>query len=194
MSGEVSSEGIRAFVAVKLGPEVESAVAAFQKRLRRLVQGVAWTNPDNFHLTLRFLGSNVPADPLRAIEEGLEAIAQSTRSFTVEVCGAGAFPSLGRPRVIWVGLQESELQALADKVEALAVAAGLPPEERPFSPHLTLGRVRVPVRSPALQKELEEAAGLSFGHSTIAEVTLFQSLLSPRGASYRALASYALAR
>lgn len=194
---EGSAERIRAFIAIRLGAEVDSAIAAFQTRLRRSVQGVAWTDPENFHLTLRFLGSQVTADSLQTISEGLSeglaAIARATAAFEIEVRAAGAFPSLNRPRVIWVGLQSGELKGLAARVEALAIEAGLPAEERPFSPHLTLGRVRVPVRSPALRRELEEAGKLAFGVSTVRELILFQSRLSPHGAKYLALGSYALA-
>jgi 2'-5' RNA ligase len=192
MDSENSVSAIRAFVAVRMGEAIEQAVAAFQDSLRRLGADVAWTKPDNFHLTLRFLGTRVAPGPLAAIQIALARMAANIPPFPIEVSGAGAFPSLARPRVIWVGLRSDGLKDLAGAVESLAVASGLPAETRPYTPHLTIGRVRAPQRVAVLRQPLAGASQQRFGTARIDEVLLYQSLLSPQGANYRVLARFAL--
>jgi 2'-5' RNA ligase len=192
MAGVLSApDSVRAFVAIRLAPEVNEAVAAFQAGLRRLGGDIAWVKSDNFHLTLRFLGNRAGAQLIDAMIEGLRSIAAATAPLVVEARGAGAFPSLNRPRVIWIGLKDDdrELLRVADAVEALSVKCGLEPEKRRFTPHLTIGRVRNPSRNPALRDALATAAERSFGTSTIGAVTLYRSHLSPHGATYEAIAT-----
>jgi 2'-5' RNA ligase len=183
------ADEIRAFVAVRLSPEIEDAVAQFQAKLRRLGGEVSWTRRAAFHLTLRFLGNRVPPPAVRQMSEGLRVIAAGIVPFTVQARGAGAFPSLNRVRVIWIGLAGAELVPLAAQVEALAVDCGFEPERRAFTAHLTIGRVRNPSPNPRLRKALEEAADLDFGSCLIGQMTLYRSHLSPHGATYEALAT-----
>src|SRR5579885_1231793 len=182
-------EHIRAFVAIRLSPEVEDAVARFQAGLRRLGGDISWTNPENFHLTLRFLGNQVPLAVVEQMIEGLRPVAAAIAPFMVRARGAGAFPSLHRPRVIWVGLTDGELGAVAQQVEALSVRCVLEPEPRRFNPHLTIGRVRKPTRNPRMQEALQAAAERDFGSCLITSMALYRSHLSPQGAKYEALAT-----
>jgi RNA 2',3'-cyclic 3'-phosphodiesterase len=184
-------DGVRAFVAVRLAPEVEAAVERFQSSLRGLGSEISWTRPAGFHLTLRFLGNRVPAGVVQRMIEGLRPIAAATAPIAVQARGAGAFPSLNRPRVIWIGLASGGLGEVARQVEELGVSCGLEPEKRRFTPHLTIGRVRNPSRNPALREALEAAAARDFGACAIASMTLYRSHLSPKGASYEALATLA---
>jgi 2'-5' RNA ligase len=181
-------EGARAFVAIRLAPEVDRTVARFQAGLRAVGGDISWTAPANFHLTLRFLGNRVEPAVIEKMIDGLHAIAAATAPFMMAARGAGAFPSLNRPRVIWIGLDDDgQLVHLAQQVEALSVRCGLEPENRPLTPHLTIGRVRSPARNPGMRAALEAAAGRDFGSSLIALMTLYRSHLSPRGAQYEAL-------
>ncbi len=182
-------EPVRAFIAIRLTPEVDAAIARFQNGLRALRSDVSWTKPDAFHLTLRFLGNRVQPLTIDRIARGLAPIAAATAPFAVQAHGAGAFPSIGRPRVIWIGLADGELSKLAAQIEALSVKCGLEPEERRFTPHLTIGRMRNPARDPRMRQALESAAELDFGSSPITSVTLYRSHLSPHGAAYEALAT-----
>ncbi|MGO9060977.1 MAG: RNA 2',3'-cyclic phosphodiesterase [Candidatus Binataceae bacterium] len=188
------AESVRAFVAIQLSSEVNEAVAAFQAGLRRLGGEISWTAPANFHLTLRFLGNRVAPEVVTAIIEGLRPIASATPPFTVCARGAGAFPSLNRPRVIWIALRDGHLVEVATQVEALSVKCGLEPENRGFTPHLTIGRVRNPSRNTKLREALEAAADRDFGSSPIASMTLYRSRLSPDGAKYEPLAVLPFAR
>ena len=183
------ADGIRAFVAIRLSPEVDEAVARFQASLRQLGGDISWTRPASFHLTLRFLGNRVaPADVEKMIG-GLAPIAAATAPFMVQARGAGAFPSLKRPRVIWIGLSNRTLVEVAAKVEALSVKCGFEPQERPFAPHLTIGRMRHPPRDSRMREALDLAADLDFGGSLISSMALYRSQLSPQGAKHEALAT-----
>jgi RNA 2',3'-cyclic 3'-phosphodiesterase len=185
-------EGIRAFIAIRLSPEIEEAVAAFQAGLRKLDGDISWTRPAGFHLTLKFLGNRVPAADVARMIDGLAPIAAAMPPFLVFARGAGAFPSLKRPRVIWVGLAGGPLLELAEQVEALSVRCGFEPEGRPFNPHLTIGRVRNPSRGLRLRESLQSAGVLDFGCCMIGSIALYRSRLSPQGATYEALATLLL--
>ncbi len=182
------ADGIRAFVAIRLSPEIEEAVTRFQASLRKLGGDISWTKPAGFHLTLRFLGNRVPPTDVEKMIDGLAPIAAATAPFMVQARGAGAFPSLNRPRVIWIGLANGALAEVAGKVEALSVKCGFDPQGRPFNPHLTIGRVRNPSRA-RMREVLELAADLDFGSCLITSMALYRSHLSPKGAKYEVLAT-----
>jgi 2'-5' RNA ligase len=185
-------EPVRAFVAIRLAHDVDDAIARFQAELRPLGGDISWPAPANFHLTLRFLGNRVAPGKVENVIFGLRPIAAATAAMMVRARGAGAFPSLNRPRVIWVGLAAEALLEAAAKVEALCVGCGLEPEKRRFTPHLTIGRVRSPSRNPRMREALEAAAERDFGGSMVASITVYRSRLSPRGATYEALATLPL--
>jgi 2'-5' RNA ligase len=180
---------VRAFVAIRLSPDVDESIAEFQSELRRIGGDIAWTAASNFHLTMRFLGNRVAPELAAAIIEGLRPITAATAPFTLDAIGAGAFPSLNRPRVIWIGLRGQQLGEIAARVEALSVECGLEPENRPFTPHLTIGRMRNPARNAMVREALKAAADRDFGSSLIASITLYRSHLHPTGAKYEALAT-----
>jgi RNA 2',3'-cyclic 3'-phosphodiesterase len=182
-------ETVRAFVAIRLSPEVDEAIAAFQSDLRRLGTDISWTAPANFHLTLRFLGNRVAPELVESMIEGLRPIAAATAPLMVHGRGAGAFPSLSRPRVIWIGLVDGQLGEVAAQVEALSVKCGLEPENRSFAPHLTIARVRNPSRNARMREALEATADRDFGSSLIGSITLYRSHLSTGGAKYEELAT-----
>jgi RNA 2',3'-cyclic 3'-phosphodiesterase len=185
------NDGVRAFVAVRLSPEVDEEVERFQSSLRRLGGQISWTRPASFHLTLRFLGNRVAPGLIEAMIEGLRPIAAATAPLTLAVRGSGAFPSLNRPRVIWVGLANEAIVEVARQVEALSVRCGFEPEKRRFTSHLTIGRVRNPSRNPKMREALELAAERDFGICVIASMALYRSHLSPKGATYETLATLA---
>jgi 2'-5' RNA ligase len=132
---------------------------------------------------------------LEEIAAGLRAAAAGLTAFDAVVTGLGAFPSSTRPRVVWAGVAAGapRLTELAARVEEACAALGFPPEARPFSPHLTLGRVRVPRRDARLADLLAAAARDEFGRFHVERVALMESQLSPRGARYTERASASLA-
>lgn len=144
----------------------------------------------NLHVTLKFLGQIDP-DRVRPIGERLASVAARTPAFELRVRGLGAFPSLARPRIIWVGLEPAApLAALAGDLDVALAALGIARESRPFAAHVTLGRLRESRRNPALANALARPADC--GRLTVTRVSLMRSELHPRGARYTELTSVLL--
>jgi len=181
---------IRAFVAVLLDDGLRSAIAATIERLRPLGSSVAWVPPRNLHVTLQFLGDQ-SEERLAEAEAALADAAAGSAPVDVTFHGIGAFPGLERPRILWVGLAQGALEArrLQARVADALVTRGFMKEERPWHPHLTIGRVpderrwRREVGLP-LRRALAQAATTTFGTQRVAEVALMRSDLSPAGARY----------
>ncbi len=170
----------------------EETIADFIEELRTLNAGIRWTRRTNLHLTIRFLGSDVPAAIVTALDAELSRIASETSPFTLRARGCGVFPNLSRPRVIWIDLQGSPLIQLADRVEHAAQACGLPAEERGYVPHLTIGRVRDLRRWDLIRSILVASNDRPFGASTIDSMILYRSVLGPESSTYEELARYPL--
>ena len=196
-SGSLAIASVRLFIAVHLDPATREALAAASEALRAPAAGlpVAWVAPENFHVTLKFLGG-VDEAKVPALIEALHSAVARERGFGFQVGGLGAFPSPTRPRVLWAGVAvgAEPLGALAQSVDEATAAVGFPREARPFSPHITLGRVRDSRHAPALAEALEGIGTRQFGTVTIEHVALMRSDLSPRGARYTTLAAAPLAR
>lgn len=184
---------IRAFVAVRLSAEADRALIDLIAELRAPSDGVSWARRDNLHLTLRFLGAAVDSKMIPPLADRLRDVAQRTTPFVVDARGLGAFPDLERPRVIWAALESEALLTLARCVEEAAVACGFEPERRPYSAHLTLGRVRSLRGWKRARPKLEAASERDFGRSRIETMTLYESRLSPSGASYREIGEFKFA-
>lgn len=181
---------IRAFVALRLSAEVESAISELAGRLRELRSGIRWVRPSNLHLTLRFLGDEVEHNLLQALDKILNEVAVQTSPFVLNARSTGAFPNLDRPRTIWIGLVSQQLILLAQQVENAAVEAGFMPEGRPYTPHLTIGRVRDLRGWPRIRRVLRESSIQDFGSSLSSEMTLYRSILGGEGPHYQELACY----
>jgi 2'-5' RNA ligase len=179
---------LRTFVAIELVDPARAAVADYLATLRP-TPGVAWSQPENLHLTLKFLG-NVPTATLPVLTERLADATASQGPFAISVAGVGAFPNLARPRVLWVGCKATPLPTLAAAVDAACVRAGFAAEDRAFHPHVTLGRVRerTRMRFPFLASD----GARDFGASTASAIVLFASKLGSGGARYTPLATLAL--
>ncbi len=184
---------VRAFVAIELDVELRRALGALCARLCRAPQGRLgrWVSPEGIHLTLQFLG-DVPRARIPELEQALQRAVAGVRPFEVTLSGLGCFPNAQRPRVLWVGIEEATgaLQSLQRAVERELQGIGFRPEGRPFTPHLTLARVRDHVRN-AERAELgswvrAEAVG-ALGSMHVHEVCLMQSDLRPGGAVYTRL-------
>ncbi len=137
-------EKIRSFIAVELPVELKQALSRLQAKMKSASAApVKWVEPDNIHLTLKFLG-DVSTEITGRITAALEDAARGTHPFDIGVSGLGAFPGLKRARVVWVGLtgELEKLEQLQKRIEAGLEPLGFPPEGRPFSPHLTIARVR----------------------------------------------------
>ena len=189
---ETLSDKIRAFVALRMSAEVESEIVGFVDPLRELHSGVRWVRSQNLHLTLRFLGDAVDRNLLLPLDHTLNQITGQTSPFMLRVRGTGAFPNFDRPRIIWIGLVSEQLTRLAQQIEDAAVQAGFVPEGRPYTPHLTIGRVRDLHGWQRIRHVLCESPNQDFGAVLISELILYRSILGGKAAQYQALAHYQL--
>jgi 2'-5' RNA ligase len=182
--------GVRAFLAIRMSTQVEEAVAATIEELSRPHDGVGWVRPANLHVTLKFLGPAVDAHRLEHLTGALHDFAIETDPFELTAEGLGAFPNLQRPRAIWVGLHSAELGALASRVEMLSSESGFAHDDRRWTGHLTIGRVRNLRGFSKTRNAILKLKDREFGTSRIESLTLYRSHLGKEGARYEPLATY----
>lgn len=189
---------MRLFVAVAPDPAVRHALAAAAFRLESALGPAAsafrFTSREKLHVTLRFLGS-VDEARVPVLTRALAGAAADVAPFPLEFSGAGAFPSVRRPRVLWLGTGAGadELVALAARVELAVNACGFEPESRPFSPHLTVARSREPRRTRSAEEASARLAG-AIAWLEVREIVLFRSAPAPGGVRYEPLATLPLSR
>jgi 2'-5' RNA ligase len=182
---------MRLFVAVSLDDAVRSAAAACAEQLkRRLPAGceARWVPSANMHLTVRFVGY-VPDDRIPALFEVLRP-PLSIPPFDVQLGACGVFPASGPPRAIWIGIDEGfeTLHAMHDECSRRLEPLGFMAENRPFSGHLTLARVRdVPQGASRAIREAVRSVHSEPAPARVRAATLYESVLSPKGPTYRRL-------
>lgn len=184
---------MRAFIAIELPEAVRDELAAVSRRLRDSKVRAGWVAADRMHLTLRFLG-DVTDEQIHRVESTLEPRYAAFAPFDVTVRGAGAFPNLRAPSVVWVGVVPAdgplaEAQGIAEEA---ASAIGLHPEKRRFHPHVTLARVKDTARAGSLAQAVERERDVEAGAFTVGAVSLFSSELRPAGPVYRRLREFPL--
>lgn len=181
---------IRTFIAVTVPADVQRQIADLQSKLKTAGGKVSWPKPENIHLTLKFLG-DTDERRLDEIASGLTGAAASVRPFMLQICGVGAFPNLKYPRVIWVGAasEGNQLSLLVHNIEERMSAVGFPKERRPFSAHLTLGRVKdVHGIQPTIEK-MQQYEKFDGGSFEVDIIHLIKSELHPAGSIYTSLRS-----
>ena len=184
---------LRAFIAVELPLEIRQAVCNTTARLRNEIGAlVRWVPIENMHLTLKFLG-NVSPSNVDLLSGMLRAETDLFNCFELCLNGLGSFPSLKRPRVIYISIQApAALEALHRGIESASRRLGYESEERGFSPHLTIGRVKQNVTATeqqTIRRALEETKIDSLGTARVDSVELFKSDLKPTGTVYTRLFS-----
>lgn len=186
---------MRAFIAIDFDDAVIQQLADLQNRLRRRLPSLRWVRPDQLHLTVKFLGE---IDAARVTEIGAEltAVAARRAPFVVRLKSIGCFGTRGSVRVIWVGVKDATgaVQRLAADCDAAMASLGFPPEDRPFSAHLTLARNKNPHLTREIHRAIETEQYTAFGEQTIASITLYQSELDSTGPTYTAVSTYAFQR
>lgn len=165
------------------------AIQSVQDQLKRHRARIGWTAPGNLHLTLAFLGDIASTDVDRAVAAATRC-ASACSPFDVRTAGLGAFPTLKRPRILWVGF-EGDVARLLDLHQRLSDelrAAGFSLDQKPFKPHLTIGRVK-DERDPHLQATMSDLGRMDFSGEVfrVDEVVVMQSELLPTGARYTPL-------
>lgn len=191
---------MRCFAAVEVSsPDVRQALVRACDELRRALGAdaglVKWVRPDQFHFTLRFFGELGPTE-VEAAAQALRRAAAGTAPFPLAVAGLGAFPSARSPRVLWAGTGEGreQLIALARRLEDELAAAAFGREERPFQPHLTLGRVRQGADLAAPLRGLLTRPPVRYGDWLVDRLVLMRSELLPAGPRYTVVEAAELVR
>jgi len=135
---------VRAFIAVEISPSIRTEARKSLRAMQDAFPNVKWVDDENFHVTLKFLGPNVPTTELHHIIAAIEKACRNFEQFDLVFEGLGAFPDASNPRTIWIGVRDGveELKRLASKIELELGKLGFPTEGREFSPHLTVGRTR----------------------------------------------------
>lgn len=176
---------MRAFIAIDLEPGLKSSLEALVRRLEATRAEVRWARPGATHLTLKFLGE-IDDPQAGQVTEAVEDVARRHKPFGLRLEGTGAFPTESSPRVLWIGVTAGpELARLQSDLERALEGLGFGREERPFKPHLTLGRVKGRARLDRAMAELEAHRQADLGGMTVRKIALFESRLHPQGAEYR---------
>jgi len=194
MPNESSDERLRLFVAIAIPETVRNELIAVQRELKPLALGdVRWTNAEQLHLTLKFLG-NVLASSVEAVKQSLAAACAATAPFHLRAEGIGFFPNERQPRVVWVGFGsgENELTDLQMRIERRLAPFAEKPGAEKFLAHATLGRFQKYRRQKTemLQPRARALANNAFGEWRVEEIGLFRSELSPDGARHTLVAVF----
>jgi 2'-5' RNA ligase len=181
---------MRLFVALEIPSAVRENLAALLKSLRAVSPQTRWVRPENLHVTLKFIGE-APETKLAAIRGGLASV-RSDSPITVDFRGLGFFPNEKHPRVFWAGIEASpNLNTLAADINRATEKLGIPREQRPFSPHLTLARFESPGPPDKLRSAIHENAARDFGSLRTNQFHVIESKLKASGAEYTTLESFA---
>jgi 2'-5' RNA ligase len=196
---------MRIFIGIDLDSEVRARVSRFLEGVQGFAPDARWVRSESLHITLKFIGEQRP-ERVEAITERLRRVEGS--AFEICSAGYGFFPTAKAPRVFWIGIQAGpQLAELAESIDVAVAEVGIPREDRPFSPHLTLARAGAGRTSGSpkwrkgdgpnaafavLEKRLAAMGDLDFGKMTAGEFILYQSQLSPGGSKYTKLQRFPL--
>ncbi|MDD5237218.1 MAG: RNA 2',3'-cyclic phosphodiesterase [Candidatus Omnitrophica bacterium] len=182
-------EKIRSFIAIPLPKNIETYLSSLILELKKTNADVKWVKPENIHLTLKFLGGQ-DAEILEKIRIILDKLVADKNVYPLGISHIGGFPKIENPRVIWVGLSsgDKETKAIAKELDEKINKLGIPKEERAFSSHITIGRVRSPLNKDKLTAALKNCAieeeKLSFDAD---KIILYKSTLLPGGPVYEVI-------
>ena len=188
---------MRIFIAIDIDEKTRAAIADVQKQLNAKVDirrgDAKWVEPENIHLTLKFLGE-IDDSKLPEIKEITEQVAAAHNKFTLDIESVGSFGGRSA-KVVWVGASKGtdELLALQKDLDEQLTLADFPSEDREFSAHLTICRVRNPKAGFKLAEAVGQFAKLKLGSIDADAVCIYQSRLTPEGPIYTQLASFKLA-
>ncbi|MEN6356528.1 MAG: RNA 2',3'-cyclic phosphodiesterase [Armatimonadota bacterium] len=176
---------IRTFVAVLMDDAIRRRVAEVQSQLKKLAPDVKWVAPENFHITMKFLGNvdeAVLPDVISAVEEG----AQGFSPFDLAISSVGAFPNPARARVVWVGSADGreKLAELARSIDKKLVEMGFEKEDKPFKAHITIGRVKTSRFLRALAEGIGKVDANNLGTQRVSGVAVMRSNLGREGPTY----------
>lgn len=183
---------MRCFISINLDDDLKREIETATETLRKTRSDVKWVTVENLHITLKFLGE-IHDDLIPAVKERLSQVSLSHAPSEIKLHGAGIFPDSKRPRVIWLGMKDSDrLKKLQADIEDSMATLGFEKEGRGFSPHLTIGRVRSMMGKDPLVRAVGTLKDKDFGNIEVKRVSLMKSELRPAGAQYAPVAEFDL--
>ncbi|MFC2140599.1 RNA 2',3'-cyclic phosphodiesterase [Candidatus Auribacterota bacterium] len=184
---------MRTFIAIEIDHAIRDKIGEIQHRLAFLNSKISLVPPQNMHLTLKFLGE-LGEEEVALLKEGLARYLKGTHKFSLHFSGSGVFPSEQRVRVVWVGIDKGkrELTSLSQTIEPLFTEIGIEVDKKPFSPHITIGRVKVLKDREKLLKVIKEMGTIAYGTQVANKVVFKKSILGKSGAVYETLAEFPL--
>ena len=183
---------LRSFISIELPDELKTCLEEIQGELKKCKADIRWVKTKNIHLTLKFLG-NINETDTEAITGVIRSACSKYQPFDLKVTGLGVFPGPRSPRVLWVGMDDSEiLGGLQDEIDRGLASLGIEREKRKFSPHITLGRFKSSRGRELLLKKIPSLRGGGIGTINVKYVNLMRSDLHPDGARYSKISEVAL--
>jgi 2'-5' RNA ligase len=182
---------MRLFTAVDLPEKVQGSLVALLDRLKPAAR-IKWSPPENLHITTKFIGE-WPEARLAELQRALGGVA-SRAAFAVAIRNVGFYPNPHSPRVFFAGIESAELPGLARDIDGALAAIGVAPEQKPFSPHLTLARIKEPVALQKLRQEIAALDSLEFGAFQADRFYLYQSRTQSSGSVYTKLSEFPLSK
>lgn len=176
---------IRTFIAIPISDDVKKSLNSVQRELSEHRKDIKAVNSDNMHITMKFLG-DIEKDLIPELSGVIDEVASEFKPFEFVVSKLGAFPSSKKARVLWAGIGNGG-NTMIDMEKTLSdklVDLGFDKEKRPFTPHITIGRLKRIRRDDNLRKYLESNRGVDLGEDTCDRVELMKSTLTPEGAIY----------
>ena len=186
---------MRTFIAIEIPEEIKKEMAGLQQRLKSSAVEASWPRPEGIHLTLKFLGE-VPEAKVSDIQAALKSAAADTGPLRLEVEGVGTFPNPKNARVAWIGLSGDieKLTTLQTLVEDSMARLGMEREDRPFTPHLTLGRIKYIRSKEGWLNALDSIKDIKLPGFDVTAVSLMKSELKRTGAVYTEIAKIELGK
>ncbi|MFW5903860.1 MAG: RNA 2',3'-cyclic phosphodiesterase [Candidatus Saliniplasma sp.] len=180
----------RGFIALDIEPN--DGIRKFMEGLEKTGAPLKMVNPNNIHITMKFLG-DTEEDKVREISEVVRRVLAEREPFTIELKGAGAFPHLGYMKVVWIGTEEEpKLKNTAHRIEEELVPVGFPRDDKGFSPHITVARVKGGKNKERLSDTIKNYEDFHFKTEKVTKLKLMKSTLTKKGPIYETLEEYYL--
>jgi len=183
-----SSDVVRTFIAIPLPDAVKRFLSDIQSELKSAGWLAAWPNPERFHLTLKFLGP-IPRELLIPLQSVMAAFSGAYPAFTLTAGGIGVFPNVRNARIVWIGIHEQteHLMQVVTDLEKKLHPMGIPAQSRSFFPHITLARIKKPVRPHDMISVIKRFESNSSHAFPVNRLVLYKSRLQPQGAVHSPL-------
>lgn len=179
---------LRIFVAVELPSGIQDRLGQFIEAIKNQEDKITWVSPKKIHLTLKFLG-NIPIRDTDSIKEVLSKTAGISEAFDVSIKGIGLFPDERQPRVVWAGIDtgSDNLKKIFLKLEENLLSTSIPKEERVFTAHLTLGRIKYLKNTGGFVNNILRHKEDLFGNFSADGISLIRSTLTQKGSIYETI-------